>query len=107
MRWLFSASNNDVKIIILAKFSSTQRVVTLETRQEKEEFHDKGHGTLATRHACRLRPALKQTITITQNLGTNPVSYNITRGALELEFRLLFPREPVGGEANIVVNIPT
>ncbi|KAK0702007.1 hypothetical protein B0T26DRAFT_659351, partial [Lasiosphaeria miniovina] len=50
-------------------------------------------------------PMLRQTITITRNATTNPISYNITRGALVLSFRLLFLRDPGPREGDIVFSV--
>ncbi|KAK3378999.1 hypothetical protein B0T24DRAFT_694330 [Lasiosphaeria ovina] len=46
-----------------------------------------------------------QSITITQNATTNPISYNVTRGALILSFRLLFLRDPGPAEGDLVFGV--
>ncbi|KAK0714980.1 hypothetical protein B0H67DRAFT_600743 [Lasiosphaeris hirsuta] len=76
MRWWFRASNHNVKIVILAKFDH---------------------------HV--LEPVKRQSITITRDETTSPVSYNVTRGALVLGFRLLFLRDPGPQEGDFVLSI--
>ncbi|KAK0720436.1 hypothetical protein B0H67DRAFT_662692 [Lasiosphaeris hirsuta] len=76
-RW-FSMSNHVVKIVILVKFDE------MPVRP----------GATTTRRSLHQEPVLRQSITITQNTTTNPISYNVIRGALVLPFRLLFLRDP-------------
>ncbi|KAK5651087.1 hypothetical protein OQA88_13691, partial [Cercophora sp. LCS_1] len=52
-----------------------------------------------------LNPVKRQSITITCDETTDPVSYYVTRGALALEFRLLFLRNPGPQEGDIVFSI--
>jgi len=101
MRWWFSASEHQVQIVVLAKFDYTRRAIVLE-KWEEESWNTRP-GATTTRHAAALRPVLRQHITITQN--TNPVSYNVTRGALVLGFRLLFLRDPGPGEGDFVLSV--
>ncbi|KAK3325095.1 hypothetical protein B0H66DRAFT_529149 [Apodospora peruviana] len=68
MKWWFSASDHQVKL------------------EEEVQTHP---GATTTRRFAGLQPTLRQSITIAQNATTNPVSYNVTRGALILSFRLL------------------
>ncbi len=53
--------------------------------------------------AVALQPVLRQTITMTQDLTTNPVSFHVTRGALLLGFQLLFLRDPGPGERDFIL----
>jgi hypothetical protein len=101
MRWWFSASDHQVQIVVLAKFDG--RAITLE--KWEEEPCGTRPGATTTRHAAALQPVLRQTITITQDTTTDPVSYNVTRGALVLGFRLLFLRDPGPGEGDFVLSV--
>ncbi|KAL7625805.1 hypothetical protein AAE478_005028 [Parahypoxylon ruwenzoriense] len=103
MRWWFSTSNHDVKIVILATFDRNQREILLEKWHEEAASRP---GATTTRSAGILQPGSQQIIAITQDPNTNPVSYNVARGALVLEFRLLFLRDPGPGEGDFVFNIP-
>ena len=107
MRWWFLASNHDVKIVILAKFDYRRRHILLE-RWEEQECHPQGAMTrsrTAVQQQHELVPTLQQEITITRNATTNPASYNVTRGALVLGFKLLFLRDPGPGEGDFVINV--
>lgn len=90
MRWWFSESNHKVKIAILVKLFSGSRHIRLEKYTEDVQQRP---GAMLTRNAT-IVPHLRQTITITPIANTNPVTYNVTRGALELEFDRLFLRLP-------------
>ncbi|KAI1407311.1 hypothetical protein F5Y13DRAFT_175271 [Hypoxylon sp. FL1857] len=103
MEWWFAASNHDVKIVLLAKLDSSQRMITLEKWVEEPAAARSGATT--TRRSAALRPILQQTITIHRNEATSPISYNVTRGALVLEFRLLFLRSPGSGEGDIIISV--
>jgi len=98
-RW-FSISNHEVKIILLAKFDGI--TILLEKWEEQMSVRP---GATITRHSQHPTPILRQSITITQNATTNPISYNVTRGALVLSFRLLFLRDPGPGEGDIVLSV--
>lgn len=104
MRWWFSASDHQVKIVLLAKYDDAHSVIILEKWEEDTQTR---LGATTTRRftANQHTPTLRQSITITQNTTTNPVSYNVTRGALVLSFRLLFLRDPGPGEADFVYSI--
>ncbi len=91
MRWWFSASKHDVKIVLLAKFDHSSRQIVLE---RWEEVASQRQGATATRATPALIPELQQAITISRDITTNPVSYNVISGALVLKFRLLFLRDP-------------
>ena len=107
MRWWFSTSNHDVKIVILAKFNHGQNSILLEKWEEEERTSRQGAAT--TRWSAAIEPVLRQAITITYNNTGDPrntASYTINGGALVLEFRLLFLRDPGLGEGDIVFSIP-
>jgi hypothetical protein len=103
MQWWFAASDHDVKIVLLAKFEHSRRTITLE-RWEEEAIGTRP-GVTTTRHVVAVQPVLRQTITITQDLTTDPVSYNVTSGALVLGFRLLFLRDPGPGEGDFILSV--
>jgi len=105
MRWWFSASDHQVKIVLLAKFYRTRSVIVLEKWEEEEAQPRQGATTTRRFAAVRFQPILRQTTTIAQNTTTNPFSYNVTGGALILSFRLLFLRDPGPGEADVVFTI--
>jgi len=86
-RW-FDISNHEVKLVLLAKFDGTK--ILLEKWEEEMQ---------------QLGPVLRQSITITQNTTTNPISYHITSGTLVLSFRLLFLRDPGPGEGDFVISV--
>ncbi|KAI0835336.1 hypothetical protein F5Y06DRAFT_276684 [Hypoxylon sp. FL0890] len=102
MQWWFTASNHDVKIVMLAKFDRRQRRIILEKWEEEAATRP---GATTTRRAAALQPNLQQTITIHRNETTSPISYNVTRGALILEFRLLFLRDPGPQERDVVISV--
>ena len=102
MRWWFSMSDHKVKIVLLAKFDRACSVIILEKWEEEAQVRQ---GATTTRSAATLRPILRQSITIAQNTTTNPISYNVTRGALVLSFRLLFLRNPGPGEGDFVFSV--
>ncbi|KAI2623109.1 hypothetical protein GGR54DRAFT_596620 [Hypoxylon sp. NC1633] len=103
MQWWFAASNHDVKIVLLAKLERSQRMITLE-KWEEEPVAAKPRAT-TTRQSAALQPILRQTITIHRNEATSPVSYNVTRGALVLDFRLLFLRSPGPEEGDVIISV--
>ncbi|KAH6634601.1 hypothetical protein B0J18DRAFT_442409 [Chaetomium sp. MPI-SDFR-AT-0129] len=109
MQWWFPASNHDVKIVLLAKFDHRQSCVLIE-RGEERIPHLQGPIT-RRRHAAilqqndALEPVKRQTITITRDETTDPVSYNVAGGPLVLEFRLLFLRDPSLEDRDVVINI--
>ncbi|KAK0626646.1 hypothetical protein B0T14DRAFT_399407, partial [Immersiella caudata] len=99
-RW-FSMSNHEVKIVLLSKFDGT--TILLETWEEEMAVRP---GATTTRHSFQHpTPVLRQSITITQNATTDPISYNVTRGALVLSFRLLFLRDPSLSEGDLVFRV--
>jgi hypothetical protein len=107
MRWWFSTSKqHQVKTVLLVKFGEQDRPEILIEKWE-EEPHATRLGATTTRQAAALQPVLRQSITITRNTTTNPVSYHVTKDALVLSFRLLFLRNPnPPQEGNITITIP-
>ncbi|KAL2199410.1 hypothetical protein P885DRAFT_67439 [Corynascus similis CBS 632.67] len=103
MRWWFSTSHYQVRIVLLIKFEHTRRAITLE-KWEEATSSTRPRAT-TTRNAAALHPVLRQTITVIQDTTTNLVSYNVTRGALVLGFRLLFLRDPGPGEGDFVLSV--
>lgn len=103
MRWWFSTSDHQVKIVLLAKCDHSARSIIIEKWIEVPAQIRTG-ATNTRAPAAQLEPTCRQTITITQNPG-NPASYNSTRGALRLEFDLLFLRQPDQGEGDIIISI--
>ncbi|KAK0734839.1 hypothetical protein B0T26DRAFT_632578, partial [Lasiosphaeria miniovina] len=89
MQWWFQVLNHEVKIVILAKFDDQKK-----SRLHKERSRGQ-NGVLSL--------VKRQSIIITRNKTTNPVSYNITRGALVLGFRLLFLRDLGPQEGDFVL----
>ncbi|KAK3384265.1 hypothetical protein B0T24DRAFT_77741 [Lasiosphaeria ovina] len=109
MRWWFQASNHAVKIVLLAKFDDEEHHILLE-KWEEEISSPQGAITRSRDAAISqqngvLNPVNRQSITITRDETTNPVSYNVTRGALVLGFRLLFLRNPGPQEGDFVLSI--
>jgi len=103
MQWWFSASNHQVKIVLLVKLyhAAQQQRIVLEKWAEITQRE--------TRQTAGLRPHLSQSITIYEEpaneaAGT-PAIYRVVGGALRLEFRLLFLRAPVQGEGDIIVTV--
>lgn len=60
---------------------------------------------MTTRRAALLEPRCSQAIRIVQD-PINPGSYNVTSGALRLEFQLLFERDPRSGEGDVIIDVP-
>jgi hypothetical protein len=99
-RW-FSMSNHDVKIVLLAKFNGT----TILLEKWEEQIAVRPRATTTQHSLQHPTPVLRQSITITRNATTNPISYNVTRGSLVLSFRLLFLRDPGPGEGDLVFSV--
>lgn len=90
MRWWFATSAHQVKIVLLAKFDSSNQCIIIERWEE-----DIASGVF--------QPALRQRITITRDLATD--SYHVDESALVLSFQLLFLRDPGPTEGNIVISV--
>lgn len=110
MKWWFSTSDHQVKIVLLAKFDHGQNRIILEKWIEIQAPPRQG---ATTTRAVRLVPDRSQVITITRNPGITdtdpnrfePMSYTVASGALRLEFDRLFLRRPDQGEGDIVIGI--
>lgn len=105
MEWWFNTSNHQVKIVLLAKFHRHQNCIQLE----KWEEHQQGNrpGATTTRSVSQLVPVNRQTIDIIQDATVSPPTYNVTRGALVLDFSLVFLRPPniSQGEGDFVFTV--
>jgi len=103
MRWWFSASNHDVKIILLAKFDRRNQKLILQRWEEERATRQGATNTRQSTSGNTLRPVLRQRIDITRDIATD--SYHVTSGALVLSFRLLFLRDPGPQEGDYVISI--
>lgn len=103
MRWWFSASDHKVKIVLLAKFERSHGAIILERWQE--EPRNAGQRTTTAGSGTVLQPHLQQTITITRNPTTEPVSYRVTRGGLILPIGLLFDCSPGPQDEDVVIPV--
>ncbi|KAK3940458.1 hypothetical protein QBC46DRAFT_125929 [Diplogelasinospora grovesii] len=115
MQWWFSASNHQVKIVLLVKLDQSRGEIILEKWQEVSAPPPPRQGpiTRAAAAATQLQPSRDQLIAITRAPGItnthpnrfNPTSYIVTSGALRLEFEHLFLRPPGPGEADIIISM--
>ncbi|KAK3343661.1 hypothetical protein B0T25DRAFT_303793 [Lasiosphaeria hispida] len=107
MRWWFSTSNHEVKIVLLAKLDRAGRRIILE---KWVETTPPPRPAPTTRAASIRTPNCDQEITIdwTENTPVEiPTSYVVTRGDLRLEFSLLFLRPPENPrEHDILITVP-
>ena len=103
MEWCFSASERQVKIVLLVKFDYSQHTIHLERRGEAYASRT---GATMTQSASGLQPVSQQPITITKNTTANLTSCQVTGSALVLTFRLLFLRNPGPHKGDIVISIP-
>jgi hypothetical protein len=94
MRWWFRTSNHDVKIVVLATFDRQKEHILIE-KWEGDALHSQGAADGV------LEPVKRQSITITRDETTDPVSY-VSSDALVLEHRLLFLRDPGPQEGDFV-----
>ncbi|KAL2757917.1 hypothetical protein ACRALDRAFT_207148 [Sodiomyces alcalophilus JCM 7366] len=97
MRWWFSVSNHNVKIVLLAKFDRRHDKIILQRWEEE--------GPPPRPGAVNLQPVLRQEITISRDTSTDPPSYKVARGVLVLEFRLLFLRDPGPQEGDFIIGM--
>jgi hypothetical protein len=102
MRWWFRASDHQVKIVLLSKLNRLRDAIILQ-RWEEAPFPRPGATT--TRQAATLQPLLRQEITITRDTSSDPPSFNVAKGALVLDFRLLFLRAPDLEEGDFVIGV--
>ncbi|KAK0758527.1 hypothetical protein N5P37_008926 [Trichoderma harzianum] len=101
MRWWFSASDHQVKIVLLAKFDHRLQQILIERWEEEAATRP---GATTTRRAATFgasQPVLQQSITITRDPATG--SYQVARSDLVLSFRLLFLRDPGPQEGDIII----
>lgn len=111
MNWWFSASDHQVKIVLLAKLERSQRKITIEKWTEVPAPARQGATTTRAAAAAAamgtpmLRPRKDQTITIIQVPGSPP-SYNVDSRPLVLEFQHLFLQQPGPGQEDIIITIP-
>ncbi|KAL7805954.1 hypothetical protein V8C44DRAFT_339834 [Trichoderma aethiopicum] len=100
MRWWFSASDHQVKIVLLAKFDHRLQQILIERWEEEAATRP---GATTTRRAATFgasQPVLQQSITITRDPTG---SYQVVRGDLVLSFRLLFLRDPGPQEGDVII----
>lgn len=106
MHWWFSASQHQVKIVLLVKTDGYRQPILFEKYTEGPATQRPG--TTSTRAAAALQPNMDQRIDITRQLGVDWLdssAYIITRGDLRLEFHLLFLRQPGPGEHDVVLDV--
>ncbi|KAK4235226.1 hypothetical protein C8A03DRAFT_36929 [Achaetomium macrosporum] len=96
--WWFSASNHEVKIVVLLKFDRRQDLIIVEEVPDRP-------GAMTRSRAAQLRPVCRQSITISRDGTTDPVSYHVTGAPLVYDFRLLFLRDPGPGQGDITVGV--
>ncbi|KAI8720430.1 hypothetical protein NCS52_00488300 [Fusarium sp. LHS14.1] len=102
MRWWFSASGHEVKIVLLIKTEANSGHIIIENWHEVPAAQRQGATT--TRAApTLLEPSRSQLITI--NRGSNSAPPTVLSGPLRLDFELLFLRAAGQGEGDIVVSI--
>ncbi|TRX96063.1 hypothetical protein FHL15_003205 [Xylaria flabelliformis] len=103
MRWWFSASNHDVKIVLLTKFDHQNQTIIIE--RWEEELQNRQGATRTRQETCgiALQPVLQQSIGITRDIATD--SYHVTSGALILSFRLLFLQPPGPLQGDYIISI--
>lgn len=89
MRWWFSASDRQVKIVLLTKFDHLRQRIIIE--RWEDEAAD-----------VAPQPVLRQSISIIRDPATQP--YHVTR-ELVLPFRLLFLRDPSPQEGDVIMSI--
>ncbi|KAL6881635.1 hypothetical protein HDV57DRAFT_496906 [Trichoderma longibrachiatum] len=100
MRWWFSVSDHQVKIVLLAKFDHRLQQILIERWEEEAATRP---GATTTRRAATFgasQPVLQQSITITRDPTG---SYQVVRGDLVLSFRLLFLRDPGPQEGDVII----
>ncbi|KAI0845975.1 hypothetical protein F5Y00DRAFT_152756 [Daldinia vernicosa] len=103
MRWWFSASDHDVKIVLLTKFDHQNQRIIIERWEEESQNLQGATNTRRVTSGNTLQPVLRQSIVITRDIPTD--SYHVTRGALVLSFRLLFLRDPGPQESDYIISI--
>ncbi|KAH0533045.1 hypothetical protein TsFJ059_001662 [Trichoderma semiorbis] len=112
--WWFSASNYEVKIVLLVKLNGPKESILIE--QWTAHQPDR-HGATMTRAAATLRPRCIQSITITRDPTIHDAHpdrlsnsrYVVQGGPLRLAFTGLFLRQPTPGsmEGDMIINDET
>lgn len=107
MRFWFSRSSHDVKIVVLLKAfpDSASKHILVELWEERPR-HAPRPGATSTRSMDTLVPMAVQKINIVWALGLRriePANFNVTRGPLKLAFKSLFLRPAVGPQEHDIV----
>ncbi|KAK0709552.1 hypothetical protein B0T26DRAFT_410754 [Lasiosphaeria miniovina] len=97
-----SASNHEVKIVLLAKFFHQTRHVIIERWEEEPRVPPESRATMSQPIPL---PVCRETIEITQNTTTSPVYWDVSREALVLRFRILFLQDPRPQEGDIIISV--
>ncbi|KAK3190866.1 hypothetical protein K4F52_003183 [Lecanicillium sp. MT-2017a] len=116
IRWWFSASDHEVKIVLLIKIDRQQQKVTIENWTEGVDV-PRPDATAVTRSATTLSPICRQEITIEISpaaaaaepgapIRDDAASYTVTGGDLRLEFELLFLRQS-DAERDVIITADT
>ncbi|KAI5865618.1 hypothetical protein GGS23DRAFT_560041 [Durotheca rogersii] len=111
MRWWFSASGHEVKIVVLINLCRAQRKMVVEKWVERPvPLRPEPATTLDTSAALEPTVLCDQIVTVEPRPANTthqaPASYVVTRGPLRLEFHLLLLRAPSEpGEGDVVVPV--
>ncbi|KAL2685632.1 hypothetical protein Neosp_006733 [[Neocosmospora] mangrovei] len=89
MKWWFSASNHQVKIVLLVKLDPSSENIIMETWQAE---------------TASLEPSCSQVVTISREPDADTPD-SVSGGPLRLDFELLFLRAPREGEGDIVLPV--
>ncbi|KAL7945512.1 hypothetical protein V8C42DRAFT_323370 [Trichoderma barbatum] len=113
--WWFSASNYEVKVVLLLKLNGPKESMLIEQWTTSRPVVR--HGATMTRAATALRPQCVQSISIIRNPNISDIHpnrlttsrYLVQGGPLRLAFSDLFLRPPTPGslEGDIVINDDT
>lgn len=103
MQWWFSASDHDVKIVLLVQFNQPGQRITIQRWEEEMPVRQGATNTRRHTYGEALQPVLRQSIEISRDRTTD--SYHVTSGALILPFRLLFLRDPGPHEGDYIISI--
>lgn len=106
MRFWFTRSGHEVKIVLLAKAFPGSREKRILFEQWQERRRAPRSGATTTRSAHMIDAVCLQTINVvwaletpyeeaSEELQIDPASFNVTRGPLVLEFAHCFLREPI------------
>ncbi|KAH8673302.1 hypothetical protein BX600DRAFT_203328 [Xylariales sp. PMI_506] len=105
MRWWFSASEHNVKIVLLTKFDHQNQRIIIERWEEESQNRQGATNTRQVTSGNTLQPVLRQSIRITKDTTTNPASYHVTRDVLVLPFKHLFLRDPGPQEGDCIISV--